>query len=87
MKNILKDITIKTLDIFIIMFIMLLITSYYRYNIKISFVFKISLIIIGGSKMHYKLLIKYWNKKELQGLKLKRAVTLIRQMEMWNNEI
>jgi hypothetical protein len=38
-------------------------------------------------KMHYRLLIKYWNKRELQGLKLKRAVTLIRQMEMWNNEI
>lgn len=37
--------------------------------------------------MHYKTLIKYWNCKELQGLKLKRAVTLIRQMEMWNNEI
>lgn len=35
--------------------------------------------------MHYKLLIKYWNKKELQGLKLKRAVALIRQMEIFEN--
>lgn len=37
--------------------------------------------------MHYKLLIKYWNKRELQGLSLKRAVTVIKQMEMWDNEI
>lgn len=35
--------------------------------------------------MHYKTLIKHWNKKELQGLNLKRAVTLIRQMEMFEN--
>lgn len=35
--------------------------------------------------MHYKTLIKYWNCKELQGLKLKRAVVLIRQMEMFEN--
>ena len=37
--------------------------------------------------MHYKLLIKYWNKKELQGLKLKRAVQIIKEMEMFENEI
>lgn len=37
--------------------------------------------------MHYKILIKHWNKREVQGLKLKRAVDIIRQMEMWNNEI
>lgn len=35
--------------------------------------------------MHYKILIKHWNKKELKGLKLKRAVEIIKQMEMWNN--
>ena len=35
--------------------------------------------------MHYKILIKHWNKRELQGLKLKRAVTLIRQMELFEN--
>lgn len=35
--------------------------------------------------MHYKLLIKYWNNRELQGLKLKRAVDIIRQMEMFEN--
>ena len=35
--------------------------------------------------MHYKTLIKYWNCKVLQGLKLKRAVTLIRQMKMFEN--
>lgn len=35
--------------------------------------------------MHYKLLIKYWNKRELQGLKLKRAVDIIRQMEIFEN--
>nr|DAS66781.1 MAG TPA: hypothetical protein [Caudoviricetes sp.] len=35
--------------------------------------------------MHYRLLIKYWNHKELRGLKLKRAVAIIKQMEMWNN--
>nr|DAK78533.1 MAG TPA: hypothetical protein [Caudoviricetes sp.] len=38
-------------------------------------------------KMHYKTLIKYWNCKELQGLKLKRAVEIIKQMEMFENEI
>lgn len=76
---------IKTLDIFIIMFIILLIISYYQYNIKITFYFKINKTITGGSKMHYKTLIKHWNKKELQGLKLKRAVTLIRQMEIFEN--
>ena len=37
--------------------------------------------------MHYKLLIKYWNKRELQALKLKRAVEIIKQLEMWDNEI
>lgn len=37
--------------------------------------------------MHYKLLIKYWNKKELQWLKLKRAVEIIKQLEMFENEI
>lgn len=37
--------------------------------------------------MHYTLLIKHWNKRELQGLKLKRAVEIIRQMEMFENEI
>lgn len=35
--------------------------------------------------MHYRLLIKYWNKKELQGLKLKRAVEIIKQIEMFEN--
>ena len=35
--------------------------------------------------MHYRLLIKHWNKRELQGLKLKRAVEIIRQMEMFEN--
>ena len=37
--------------------------------------------------MHYKTLIKYWNYKELQGLNLKRAVDIIKQMEMFENEI
>ncbi|CKH09249.1 Uncharacterised protein [Fusobacterium polymorphum] len=31
--------------------------------------------------MHYKILIKYWNKEELQGLTLKRAVEKIKEME------
>ena len=35
--------------------------------------------------MHYKTLIKYWNKKELQELKLKRAVEIIKQMEIFEN--
>lgn len=35
--------------------------------------------------MHYRLLIKHWNKRELQGLKLKRAVEIIRQMELFEN--
>ena len=35
--------------------------------------------------MNYRLLIKHWNKRELQGLKLKRAVEIIRQMEMFEN--
>lgn len=35
--------------------------------------------------MHYRLLIKYWNKRELQGLKLKRAVQIIKQMEIFEN--
>lgn len=35
--------------------------------------------------MHYRLLIKHWNKRELQGLKLKRAVEIIRQMEIFEN--
>lgn len=33
--------------------------------------------------MYYKLLIKHWNKRELQGLSLKRAVSLIKQMEVF----
>lgn len=37
--------------------------------------------------MHYKTLIKYWNKRELKGLKLKRAVEIIKQLEMFENEI
>ena len=37
-------------------------------------------------KMHYRLLIKYWNKKELQGLKLKRAVEIIKQLELWEEK-
>nr|DAK34323.1 MAG TPA: hypothetical protein [Caudoviricetes sp.]DAN47257.1 MAG TPA: hypothetical protein [Caudoviricetes sp.]DAX52598.1 MAG TPA: hypothetical protein [Caudoviricetes sp.] len=36
--------------------------------------------------MHYRLLIKYWNKKELQGLKLKRAVEIIKQLELWEEK-
>lgn len=35
--------------------------------------------------MHYRLLIKYWNCKELRGLKLKRAVEIIKQLEMFEN--
>ena len=35
--------------------------------------------------MHYKTLIKHWNKKELQELKLKRAVEIIKQMEIFEN--
>ena len=31
--------------------------------------------------MYYKILIKYWKKKELQGLTLKRAVEKIKEME------
>ena len=30
--------------------------------------------------MHYKILIKYWNKRELQGLTLKKAVEKIKEM-------
>lgn len=37
--------------------------------------------------MHYKTLIKYWNKRELQGLKLKRAMEIIKQLEMFENEV
>lgn len=36
--------------------------------------------------MHYRLLIKYWNKKELQGLKLKRVVEIIKQLELWDEK-
>lgn len=36
--------------------------------------------------MHYKTLIKYWNKRELQGLKLKRAVEIIKQLELWEEK-
>ena len=35
--------------------------------------------------MHYRLLIKHWNKIELQGLTLKRAVDIIKQMEIFEN--
>ena len=37
-------------------------------------------------KMHYKTLIKYWNNVELQGLKLKRAVEIIKQLELWEEK-
>ena len=32
------------------------------------------------------LLSKYWNKEELKGLSLKRALAIIQQMEMWEGK-
>lgn len=33
------------------------------------------------------ILDKYWNKEELKGLSLKRALAIIQQMEMWEGNI
>ena len=32
------------------------------------------------------ILSKYWNKEELKGLSLKRALAIIQQMEMWEGK-
>jgi len=32
------------------------------------------------------ILDKYWNKEELKGLSLKRALAIIQQMEMWEGK-
>lgn len=36
--------------------------------------------------LHYKILIKYWNKEELKNLTLKKAVEKIKEMEKKNDK-
>lgn len=33
------------------------------------------------------ILSKYWNKEELKGFSLKRALAIIQQMEMWEGNV